>query len=117
MGLGSEIRDPRSGIRYPGSGKNLFRIPGSKRHRIPDPQHRIALNCITKFGLDGIFVIFHIFCCNKRIKILTTVAGHGQTISDFNKEYVFIWYMVFFICSCNHNTWLKIMYQMPVLIM
>jgi hypothetical protein len=21
----------------PGSGKNLFRIPGSKRHRIPDP--------------------------------------------------------------------------------
>ncbi len=26
-----------SGIRDPGSGKNLFRIPGSKRHRIPDP--------------------------------------------------------------------------------
>jgi hypothetical protein len=22
-----------------GSGKNLFRIPGSKRHRIPDPEH------------------------------------------------------------------------------
>jgi hypothetical protein len=21
----------------PGSGKNLFRIPGSKKHRIPDP--------------------------------------------------------------------------------
>ena len=32
MGLGSRIRDP-------GSGKNLFRIPESKRHRIPDPQH------------------------------------------------------------------------------
>ncbi len=34
MGLGSGIRDP-------GSGKNLFRIQGSKRHRIPDqhPQH------------------------------------------------------------------------------
>ncbi len=30
VGLGSGIRDP-------GSGKNLFRIPGSKRHRIPDP--------------------------------------------------------------------------------
>ncbi len=29
MGLGSEIQDPE---------KNLFRIPGSKRHRIPDPQ-------------------------------------------------------------------------------
>jgi hypothetical protein len=29
------------GVRDPGSGKNLFRIPGSKRHRIqaPDPQH------------------------------------------------------------------------------
>ncbi len=25
------------GIRDPGSGKSLFRIPGSKRHRIPDP--------------------------------------------------------------------------------
>jgi hypothetical protein len=36
MGLGS-------GIREPGSGKNLqysgSRIQGSKRHRIPDPQH------------------------------------------------------------------------------
>jgi hypothetical protein len=30
MGLGSGIRDPRS-------GKNLFRIPGYKRHWIPDP--------------------------------------------------------------------------------
>jgi hypothetical protein len=36
MGLGS-------GIRYPGSGKNLFRIQGSKRHRIPDPQHCVQL--------------------------------------------------------------------------
>ncbi len=30
----------------PGSGKNLFRIPGSKRHRIPDPQHWLNVyNC------------------------------------------------------------------------
>jgi hypothetical protein len=39
---GSEIRDPRSGIRkktYSGS-----RIQGSKRHLIPDPQH---LCCIS----------------------------------------------------------------------
>jgi hypothetical protein len=36
MGLGSRIRDP-------GSGKNLFRIPESKRHRIPDPQHWLIL--------------------------------------------------------------------------
>ncbi len=34
MVLGSGIRDPGSGIR-----KNPFRIPGSKRHRIPDPHH------------------------------------------------------------------------------
>jgi hypothetical protein len=32
MGLGSGIRDP-------GFGKNLSRIRGSKRHRIPDPQY------------------------------------------------------------------------------
>jgi hypothetical protein len=32
-----------SGIRDPGSGKNLFRIPESKRHRIPDPQHWLML--------------------------------------------------------------------------
>jgi hypothetical protein len=34
VGLGSGIRDP-------GSGKKLFRIQGSKRHRIPDadPHH------------------------------------------------------------------------------
>ncbi len=31
------IRDLGSEIRDPGSGKNLFRILGSKRHRIPDP--------------------------------------------------------------------------------
>jgi hypothetical protein len=31
---GSEIRDPGSGKTYSGS-----RIQGSKRHRIPDPQH------------------------------------------------------------------------------
>ncbi len=43
---GSEIRDQRSGIRDPGSEirdpENPYsgsRIQGSKRHRIPDPQH------------------------------------------------------------------------------
>jgi hypothetical protein len=35
---GFGIRDPGSEIRDPESGKNLFRIPGSKRHRIPDPE-------------------------------------------------------------------------------
>ncbi len=29
--------DLGSGIRVPGSGKNLFRIQGSKKHRIPNP--------------------------------------------------------------------------------
>jgi hypothetical protein len=36
--LGSEIRGPNE-IRDQGSGKKLFRIPGPKRHRIPDLQH------------------------------------------------------------------------------
>jgi hypothetical protein len=31
------VWDPGSEIWDPGSGKNLFRIPGSKRHWIPDP--------------------------------------------------------------------------------
>jgi hypothetical protein len=40
MGFGSGIRDPRS-------GENLFRILGSKRHRIiyPDPQHCLKHAC------------------------------------------------------------------------
>jgi hypothetical protein len=37
MGLGFGIRDP-------GSGKNLFRIQGSKRHRIPDPDPQYCLS-------------------------------------------------------------------------
>ena len=38
-------RDPGSGIRDPGSGKNLFRIPdpGVKKHPIPDPGSRIRI--------------------------------------------------------------------------
>jgi hypothetical protein len=32
----------RFGIRDPRSGKNLFRIPGSKRHRIPDPDPQLS---------------------------------------------------------------------------
>ena len=57
MGLGSGIR-----VGVPGSGKNLFRILGSKRHRIRDPvnlydgntscyieyenSHHIILSCL-----------------------------------------------------------------------
>jgi hypothetical protein len=37
---------PRSGIRNPGSGKNLSRIQGSKRHRIPDPDPQHWLKSI-----------------------------------------------------------------------
>jgi hypothetical protein len=42
--LGSEIRDP-------GFGKNLSgsRIQGSKRHRIPDPQHWLLFSKDTFF--------------------------------------------------------------------
>jgi hypothetical protein len=34
---GFGIRDPRSGIRDPGSGKNLFRIPNPGVKKAPDP--------------------------------------------------------------------------------
>ena len=33
----------------PGSGKNLFRIPGSKRHRIPDPDPQHCLELSNKY--------------------------------------------------------------------
>jgi hypothetical protein len=39
MGLGSGIRDPGSEIRDPEKTYSGSRIQGSKRHRIPDPQH------------------------------------------------------------------------------
>jgi hypothetical protein len=60
------IWDPGSGIRDPGSGKNLFRIQGSKRHRIPDPnpQHWyllkgtvarfFELSCVSFLILPGL---------------------------------------------------------------
>jgi hypothetical protein len=41
MVLGSGIRDPKSGIRNPGSGKNLFRIPDPGVKKAPDPGSRI----------------------------------------------------------------------------
>jgi hypothetical protein len=45
MGVGSGIRDPRSGIRDPVSGKNLFRIPdpGPGVKKAPDPGSRIRI--------------------------------------------------------------------------
>jgi hypothetical protein len=37
----------------PGSGKNLFRIPGSKRHRMPDPEHWLNSQfCRQEFSVD-----------------------------------------------------------------
>ncbi len=62
MGLGSGIRDPRSGIQGLGSGfweKNLFRIPdpGSKRHRIPDPDHIVVFNGYYAMFIKNFFKI------------------------------------------------------------
>ncbi len=54
MGLGSGIRRPGMGFfRDPGSGKNSFRfrIQGSKRHRIPDPQHCYSPPPLSLYGL------------------------------------------------------------------
>jgi hypothetical protein len=39
MVLGSGFRDPGKEIRDPEKTYYRFRIQGSKRHRIPDPQH------------------------------------------------------------------------------
>jgi hypothetical protein len=50
--------DPGSGIRDPGSGKNLFRIPdpGVKKHLIPDPKSGSATLEISYFEvLDVLF--------------------------------------------------------------
>ncbi len=48
MGLGSGIQDPGAENRDSRSeiqdgGKNLFRIPRSKSHRMPDPQHWLEI--------------------------------------------------------------------------
>ncbi len=41
------------GIRDPGSGKNLFRIPGKKRHWIPDPGSVFATLQLSLVELEG----------------------------------------------------------------
>jgi hypothetical protein len=44
----------------PGSGKNLFRIPGSKRHRIPDPQHWFTVSVSPeKFSSPALSWLIH----------------------------------------------------------
>jgi hypothetical protein len=64
MGVGSGIRDTKSGIRkktYSGS-----RIQGSKRHRIPDPQHCIKVKLVLR-----IFIRICISAeCGIRIRII-----------------------------------------------
>ncbi len=45
---GSGIRDPGSGIRDPEKTYSGSRIQGSKRHRIPDPQHCSELGCTLR---------------------------------------------------------------------
>jgi hypothetical protein len=37
----------------PGSGKNLFRIQGSKRHQIPDPDQQHCLDCYFQMHFAG----------------------------------------------------------------
>ncbi len=42
------------GIRDPGSRKNLFRIQGSKRHRIPDPDPQHCIRPVPYFFLSHV---------------------------------------------------------------
>jgi hypothetical protein len=53
-----------SGIRYPGSGKNLFRIPdpGVKKHPIPDPHHwknylKVFMLCLLYIGIFSLYAV------------------------------------------------------------
>ncbi len=55
--LFTQILSPSSqiywfGMRDPRSGKNLLRIQGSKRHRIPNPELWIHYTCISILRLD-----------------------------------------------------------------
>jgi len=54
------IRDPRSGIRNKPIPDPGSRIQGSKRQRIPNPQHRPKHN----FFLSYLLSIAHIYYCN-----------------------------------------------------
>ncbi len=51
-GSGSKIRDPRSGIQDPGSGKNLFRIPDPGVKKAPDPGSGSATLPLGKLGVS-----------------------------------------------------------------
>ncbi len=71
MELGSRIRDP-------GSGKNLFRIPGSKRHRIPDPQHWFTLLVVGASQLtarEGTCIKFA--SAGDRTRVACITGGHS----------------------------------------
>ena len=63
---GFGIRDPRSGIRKKPIPDPGSRIQGSKRHRIPDPQHCLEINYLIfsasfstifflKYGIRNVF--------------------------------------------------------------
>ncbi len=54
------IRDPRSGIRDPGSGKNLFRIPdpGVKMAPDLDPKHWSAQLTVESTALCRLWIVF-----------------------------------------------------------
>jgi hypothetical protein len=84
MGSGSGIRDP-------GSGKNLSRIQGSKRHRIPgpDPQH-----CFNLFRDMESGQVSH---SDKILSaLLTEMDGMGGKIQEeFSSGRIFILVIVF----------------------
>jgi hypothetical protein len=62
----------------PGSGKNLFRIPGSKRHRIPDPGS----------GSATLYLRDHYFLCDDAglYPRLSRLVGVNKKAPDRNQN-------------------------------
>ncbi len=66
MGLGSRIRDPKSGIRDPRSGirkktysESRILVQGSKIHRIPDPDPQHCPHCQRLNYLSDVKIFFY----------------------------------------------------------
>jgi hypothetical protein len=75
--------DPGSGIRDPGSGKNLFRIPdpGVKKYPIPDPDPK---HCSLIEGSGSVQIKYGSGCGTrtpKNIRILNT-DGNGNILKN-----------------------------------
>ncbi len=89
---GFGIRDPRSGIRDPGSGKNLFRIPDPGVKKAPDPGSGIRIRStvfypLARFSCGFFLTIFWRICpggffssAGRAAIFLLIFSYHGQLV-------------------------------------